>query len=282
MANDRHFGNLGDVWKHLPLAAILDRERPVRYWESHAGSATYSLTRSPGRDLGVGAFLATAPGIPRLSESAYARLLAALPGRYPGSPQIALRILGEVAFYRFCDLDEASLADIRACAADLSLPPGAVQTVRADGLATLGAAARSLSAAEAQATLALIDPFHPLQRSAPGLHALDLFGLLAGSGVRTVLWYCYQTPEEEAAWWATVRADLAGFGGLWGGQIALRDARAASTAGLLGCGIVCANLHPVTTVACAQLGESLAAAYADVRLPDGVSGAVAWKAVNSF
>ena len=277
MANAKHFGNLGDVWKHLPLAAILDRERPARYWESHAGSATYSLTPSPGRDLGVGAFLATAPGSPLLSELTYARLLAALPGKYPGSPQIALRILGEVAFYRFCDLDEASLADIQACAAGLGLPPGAVQVIRADGLATLGAAARSLSAAEAQATLALIDPFHPLRRGASGLHALDLFGLLAGYGMRTVLWTCYQTPEEAQAWWATVRADLAGFGGLWAGQIALRDARAASRAGLLGCGIMCANLRPETTAACARLGEALAAAYADVRLPEGLSGAVEWK-----
>ncbi len=38
MAN-RHFGRIGDVWKHLPLAEILLLETPRRYWETHAGSA---------------------------------------------------------------------------------------------------------------------------------------------------------------------------------------------------------------------------------------------------
>jgi 23S rRNA A2030 N6-methylase RlmJ len=42
MAN-RHFGKLADVWKHGALLAVLDRERPARYAETHAGSGTYPL-----------------------------------------------------------------------------------------------------------------------------------------------------------------------------------------------------------------------------------------------
>ncbi len=52
-----HYARIGDVWKHLPLAEILSAERPGRYWESHAGSSTYPLTRSPERDYGVFLFL---------------------------------------------------------------------------------------------------------------------------------------------------------------------------------------------------------------------------------
>jgi 23S rRNA A2030 N6-methylase RlmJ len=37
MANP-HFGKLGDVWKHAALAEVLERERPRRYAETHAGS----------------------------------------------------------------------------------------------------------------------------------------------------------------------------------------------------------------------------------------------------
>jgi len=42
MAN-RHFAKLADVWKHLPLVAVLSIERPRHYWESHAGNALYSM-----------------------------------------------------------------------------------------------------------------------------------------------------------------------------------------------------------------------------------------------
>ena len=52
-----HYARIGDVWKHLPLAEVLAIERPCRYWESHAGSSSYPLTRSPERDYGVFLFL---------------------------------------------------------------------------------------------------------------------------------------------------------------------------------------------------------------------------------
>jgi hypothetical protein len=48
-----HYGNIGDVWKHLPLAEILSMEAPNTYWESHAGSSQYPLTHSAERDYGV-------------------------------------------------------------------------------------------------------------------------------------------------------------------------------------------------------------------------------------
>ena len=39
-----YFGDFGDVWKHLVLAEVLSLERPLAYWETHAGSARYALT----------------------------------------------------------------------------------------------------------------------------------------------------------------------------------------------------------------------------------------------
>lgn len=47
------FGGSGDVWKHLAFAAIVAIERPRCGWESHAGSALYPLSHSPGRDAGI-------------------------------------------------------------------------------------------------------------------------------------------------------------------------------------------------------------------------------------
>jgi 23S rRNA A2030 N6-methylase RlmJ len=50
---NRHFAELGDVWKHLPLAEILHMDPPRVYWETHAGSASYPLTESPSRLHGL-------------------------------------------------------------------------------------------------------------------------------------------------------------------------------------------------------------------------------------
>ena len=58
-----HFAELGDVWKHLPLAEVLRVNPPLHYWETHAGSAYYALTASPSRLHGVLRFLALAPAI---------------------------------------------------------------------------------------------------------------------------------------------------------------------------------------------------------------------------
>ena len=59
MAN-HHYGRIGDIWKHLPLAEILEIEQPAEYWESHGGSARYPLTHSWQRDFGVFYFLSHA------------------------------------------------------------------------------------------------------------------------------------------------------------------------------------------------------------------------------
>ncbi len=279
MAN-RHFGNLGDVWKHLPLAAILELERPARYWESHSGSASYPMRADPPRAYGVLTYLAQAPADPLLAGAAYTRLLDAHRASdgtlidYPGSALIALEILGGAARYLFCDLDGASLDDLGAMGAALGLPPEAVQTVWADGLSTLTQAAARLDPAQAARTLALIDPFRPLEPGADGRHALDVFGTLAGRGIPAVLWYGYRTAAERAALWAAVAR--ASIDAAWAGQIDLAEEHdpLPDGAGLLGCGLLGACLRPETVAACEALGAALAGAYTHARFPDGTSGAL--------
>ena len=66
-----YYARIGDVWKHLPLAEVLRIERPGRYWESHSGSSSYPLTRSPEREYGVFLFLERADRSSALEGSAY-------------------------------------------------------------------------------------------------------------------------------------------------------------------------------------------------------------------
>jgi hypothetical protein len=70
---NNHFAELGDVWKHLPLAEILRVNPPRVYWETHAGSASYVLTESPSRLHGALRFLSLAPEDPDLEGCALQR-----------------------------------------------------------------------------------------------------------------------------------------------------------------------------------------------------------------
>ena len=137
MAN-RHHAEIGDVWKHLPLALLLERESVGEFWESHSGSASYPLEPGEARDYGARRVLARAAAVPAIADSAYVRVLREYDaaGRYPGSPALAMG-LAPAARFRFCDTDPACLADIRAEAARLALDPARVTTHTGDGIAAL-------------------------------------------------------------------------------------------------------------------------------------------------
>jgi len=160
MANS-HFGNLGDVWKHLVLAEVLEREPPRWYAETHAGSAAYLLNRDPQRELGIWRFLAAAPRSAELARSRYyaiARSCAsASPASYPGSPLLAMTILGNSSSYLLCDLDPGSAADLRSWSRQLGLRN--CQVAGADGMAAVAA---YLARGEGRDDgLVHVDPFEP-------------------------------------------------------------------------------------------------------------------------
>jgi 23S rRNA (adenine2030-N6)-methyltransferase len=114
-----HYGKIGDIWKHLPLAEILARESPSRYWESHAGSSHYALTHSPERDYGIFYFARHASQLEVLNQAVYTQLLRGHERNgelslYPGSPLLAMTVLQpHRSTFVFCDTDPASLSTIR-------------------------------------------------------------------------------------------------------------------------------------------------------------------------
>ena len=120
MAN-QHYGRIGDVWKHLPLAEVLAIHRPAEYWESHAGSTRYLLTPSWERDFGVFHFLAGSKQSPLLAASRYRQLLSRYAGFYPGSCEIAMRTLGTASSYLLCDTDLESVRSLAESASELRI-----------------------------------------------------------------------------------------------------------------------------------------------------------------
>ncbi len=277
MANP-HFGKIGDVWKHLVLGDLLDRLRPARYWETHAGSGTYLLDREWEREYGVFTLLREAPRAPAINASRYLGLVRVMQGgdggepRYPGSARLAMEVLGDAATYLLCDLDPGSVADLTRTARELDLAD-LVRVERTDGIATIWARAQGLAPEAVASTFALLDPFDETERSADDMDALDLFARLGAGGFPTVLWHGYGDTDDRDAIRARGVVDGTVTQTLDVGTAFLRGDSTLNP-GVAGCGMFLANL-PIDAVEHAQrLGRQLEACYDEVLMPDGTPGSL--------
>jgi 23S rRNA (adenine2030-N6)-methyltransferase len=277
MANP-HFGQIGDVWKHLILGDLLDRVRPARYWETHAGSGTYPLDRSWEREYGVFTVLREAPRAPALDRSRYLWLVRTLPPgegeqpRYPGSARLAMEVLGDTATFLLCDLDAGSVADLTRSARELDLSD-VVRVERADGLATIWANAQDLPPGAAASTFVLLDPFDPIERSADGMDTLDLLSRLAAGGFPSILWHGYDDAVGRDEILARVAVDRAAAHTLDIGTAFLRGETTLDP-GVAGCAMILQNVEPDDVDHAERLGRQLAACYEEVLMPDGTPGSL--------
>ena len=247
-----YFGDLGDVWKHLPLAEILRVNPPRHYWETHAGSAQYPLTASAERLHGALRFLASAPGEPELQNCAYLQVLQAMPDVYPGSPLLAIRALGQKASYIFCDIDPESTTSLRTATAGLN-----AQVVEGDGVSAIAREVQ-FERADPSDVLVHIDPFKPHERFAANSKTpIELAGWLADSGYRVFLWYGYDSVEQRG-WARDAIAGLAPDVELWCGDMLMPASFIfPDRSGAWGCGVLLANATSVELDVCTQLGHAL-------------------------
>ena len=275
MAN-HHFGEIGDVWKHLALGDVLDRVRPARYWETHAGSGTYERDRSWEREYGVFTLLREAPRAPTINASRFLGLVRTLPPgddgapRYPGSPRLAMDVLGDAAAYLLCDLDPASVADLTRTARELDFHD-LVRVERADGLATVWAMAQALGPDAAAKTFVLLDPFDETERSIDDMDSLDLFMRLVAGGFSVVMWHGYDDVARRDA----IRARAVVHGvtthtldietSFLRGETTLHP-------GVGGCGMLIANVAEDVVDHVERLGRQLEACYDEALMPDGSPG----------
>jgi 23S rRNA A2030 N6-methylase RlmJ len=282
MAN-KNFGNIGDVWKHVVLAEVLEREPPAWYAETHAGSGAYAVVRSGGREYGFLRFLEVAPRFPVLARSRYRAIAASYVesdrGLYPGSALLAMTMLGDASSYLLCDLDPGSVADLRRWSCELGLRN--CEVAETDGMAAVAA---RLDGEPRRPALVHIDPFDRHARAPGGYSALELAARVADSGAGLVYWYGY---EEHGAQ-GRAHGQLAALTGapLWCGEVTVTGANDSlsdldHSATLHTFGIILANVQEGTAAACAALGNALSHAYADAVLPDGAPGDLAFTSNTS-
>jgi 23S rRNA A2030 N6-methylase RlmJ len=195
-----HFARIGDVWKHGPLVEVITAMRPRLYAETHAGSAVYSLSPSPERDYGARRLLDAASQSSAVAASTYLGLLREAAGRnppeFPGSPALAMSVLGDDARYLFCDVDKESLENIRRWAGDRAVSD--VATVEADGVMTTRDVMGELPDADAVRSLVFIDPYEPFDDvDATGLTPFELLCGLGVRGVPALLWYGFDGEDDR-------------------------------------------------------------------------------------
>jgi 23S rRNA (adenine2030-N6)-methyltransferase len=277
MAN-RNFGNIGDVWKHVVLAEVLEREPPAWYAETHAGSGAYAVVHSGGREYGFLHFLEVAPRFPVLARSPYCAIASSYVESdrrlYPGSALLAMTVLGDTTSYLLCDLDRDSVIDLRRWSRELDLHD--CEVVEADGMAAVAA---RLDRETHRPGLVHIDPFDRDARAPGSYSALQLAARVADSGTGLVYWYGYDEPGTQGL--AHKQLAALSRAPLWCGEVTVTGASDSlgdrdHSATLRTFGIILANVQEGTAGACAALGNALARAYDDAVLPDGARGNLAF------
>lgn len=190
-AHARHAGNVGDVFKHVAVAAALRHLRPALYAESHAGDGLFSLGSVGEWTTGVARLWAEAAGLPGAVDAwqravrAFSPQGAARPERYPGSPLLARALLPDACRLVLHELDPNAAAVLRrALAADGRPQPAEVR--EADGFAGLVEALRGAGSAPA---LALVDPPYTGKEEWARAAATLAEAREAAPGACLLLWY---------------------------------------------------------------------------------------------
>lgn len=284
-----HFGNLGDVWKHVVLAEALASERPLNYWETHAGSASYPLSHSPARDYGAYHLLESGCCSSVIAQSPYFQELKRFsddegPPSYPGSALLAMRLLRDGAEYVLCDVDAGSVSSLNQAAAALGLSHR-VRCTRRDGLAVIRETSHDYKGDPAD-VLVHIDPFDPVDETQPGLSAVSLASELIGRGFKLIFWYGYDLPAQRTWPWKAVTAPGES---RWCGDLIVRSnlegdclAPMSDISPLIGCGVLGANLQAATMAALRSLGDELVSLYETSVLPDrGTAGALDFREITA-
>lgn len=241
-----HFGNLGDVFKHLLLAEIAREVSPTQYLEAHSGAPVYPLAamkRGPGDAL---QFIAFAEASALLTSSAYAPIMRDIAehGMYHGSASLVASVLGREPTYTLFDEHDDTVAHLRAFLHDLGLEG---QAIKGDGLSGVLEAA-------GPGSLTLIDPFRISAKGEGGVTSADVFTVLARASDRTtILWYPVVVPKMKQVWPDKISLDVPE--PIWRAEVRLP----ASAPGLNGCGVLVSGIDEDLAERLGQLMDALGA-----------------------
>jgi len=190
-----HFGKQADVWKHLTLCEILEKEQPLIYIETNSACSNYLLENTIEQQFGIYNFIHKAPNYKLLFESIYFDLESSTikENMYLGSPGLAMNILGNsTEKFIFFDIEKDPLKNIAEFAIQNHLS-NKVETINQDSVAGVMNRLHTLPTS----TLIHIDPYYIDKPNEDGYNYLDLFIKATQQGLKCFLWYGFNTLDDK-------------------------------------------------------------------------------------
>ena len=248
-----HYGNIGDIWKHLPLCEFLKTEKPSQYIETNSASPIYSITQDPKIEYGVYTYIERVDRFKILKNAVYTKLIRKVNHnkeslqRYLGSPGLVMTYLKELPeSYIFFDIEKEPLNKILKFATKKNLQ-GKVEIYQQDSI--IG----SLKLLPQLNDRAFIhfDPYYAFEKGDDDISYFDVFLEASMRGLKCMLWYCFFTQNEREEIYSKIRSSLKekalkGNGiDIEGTEISLEIIKKDTipiNPGVLGCGILISNL----------------------------------------
>lgn len=187
----KHYGKIGDIWKHLPLCQVISIEKPNVYIETNSAYCEYSLSQSAEQKYGIYNFIEKAVDFQLLKDSEYYKLINphVNKDKYLGSPALALSLIKNLAEkFIFFDTNIEALENIKTFASQNNLSDK-VGVFNQDSVVGLFDLLPNLP----DSTLIHIDPYYIDKESSNGKTFLDLFIKASEQGLKCFLWYGFNT-----------------------------------------------------------------------------------------
>jgi len=238
-----HSGEIGDVWKHLPLCEVLKIEKPIRYHETNSAYSGYTILHNPRTEYGI--FKMLKPSNFEFANSVYHKTLKKNGidyFRYKGSPGLAMEILSSETSYFFHDLEQEALDDVEIFAQRKGLCDN-VKTFCGDSVCAFLDVDYFID----EDDFIFIDPYTPFDVSQiSGFNFFNVFDKSISANAKTLMWYGYDSLNGQQLIFNRLKksanenkADIWSFD-VW--QKNMTNSGCELNPGVPGCGLACANM----------------------------------------
>jgi 23S rRNA (adenine2030-N6)-methyltransferase len=262
-----HFGNIGDIWKHLPLCEIIACEKIDCYVETNSAFAEYDLFGTVTQKYGVFHFYEQSGQNSVLNNSKYYQILKSINPenkikKYLGSPGLAIEILQQnTNRFIFYDIEQEPLESIGIYSKIKNIGKK-IELYNSDSLASMF----SLSGSLDKDSFIFIDPYLITNVDNFGRNYLDLFKHLSEKGYKCFLWYGFTTHEEKNILNTIIReaVQIDEAHGSTCIEIIIKSIQKdfiKINPGILGCGILTANLSNSSNTKINHLCDELVKIY---------------------
>ncbi len=203
-----HFGRIGDIWKHLPLAEYLATVRPNKYVESNSASSMYLLSNTPEQEYGIYHFWNNCHKADYLKQTAYYLMMKNFnPGNittYPGSSAIALNLLKNIdCIFYFYDIEKDSINNIEKYTKQSGLKKRSHFYITD----SINGIHKQLDEFNDQ-TFIHFDPYDAFTPNSKGISYLDLFFEAKNKGIMAMLWYGFMTTSDKKDIYSLIKKKL--------------------------------------------------------------------------